>query len=60
MAKWVRAWNLLTHGHDVWEVGGSNPGRGTIVGGVFHPTRQLARRFSLSNIKIIPVFGGNS
>ena len=34
---------LFTHGygHDVWEGGVSNPGRGTIVGGVFHPTRLL-------------------
>jgi len=39
----VRAWDFLTRGHAVWEVGGSNPDRGTTVGGVFHPTRSLAR-----------------
>ena len=52
MAKWVRAWDFLTHGLPVREVGGSNPGRGTIAGGVFHPTRQLAR-FSLPNMPYI-------
>ena len=31
------------HGHGVREVGGSDPGRGIIVGGVFHPIRQLTR-----------------
>ena len=43
MAQWVRAWDFLICGHGVREVAGSNPGRGTIVGGVFNPTRQLAR-----------------
>ena len=37
--NWLRAWDFLTRGHAVREVGGLNPGRGTIVGGVFHPTR---------------------
>ena len=47
MVQWgVRAWDFLTRGHDVPEVAGSNPGRGTIVGGDFHPARQLARYFS--------------
>ena len=42
---------LLTsgYGHAVWEVRGSNLGRDTLVGGVFHPTWQLAR-FSLPDI----------
>ena len=43
--------DFLTHGHAVWEVGGSNPSRGNIVG-VFHPTRQLAR-FSPPNMPSI-------
>ena len=34
------------------EVGCSNPGRGTIVGGVFRPTRQLAM-FSPPNMHIL-------
>ena len=44
---------LFTHGygHAVWEVGGSNPSHGTIVG-VFHPTRQLVR-FSSPNMPYI-------
>jgi len=33
--------DFLTHGHAVREVQGSNAGP-TIVGGVFHPTTQLA------------------
>ena len=33
------------YGHSVREVAGSRLGRGTIVGRVFHPTRQLARFF---------------
>jgi len=41
-----------THGHAVLEVGGSNPGRGTKVAGVFHPNRQLAR-FSTPNTPYI-------
>jgi hypothetical protein len=40
------------YGHAVREVGGSNPCCDTIVGGVFHPTRQLAR-FSAPNMPII-------
>ena len=45
---------LFTHGYDHAgrEVGGSNPGRGTIVGGGFHPTKQLAR-FSPPNMSYI-------
>ena len=43
MGSWIRAWDFLTHGHDVRLVGGSNPGRGCIVVGVFHSTRKLAR-----------------
>jgi len=42
---------FLIHRHGVMEVGGSNPGCGTIVG-VFHPTRQLVR-FSLPNMLFI-------
>ena len=34
------------------EVAGSRLGRGAIVGGVFHPARQLAR-FSLPNMPFI-------
>ena len=45
MTLWVRVWDFLTQGHAVRE----NPGRDTMVGGVFHPTRQLAR-FSQPNI----------
>jgi len=49
MAQWVRAWDFLIDGHAVQEVGGSNSSRGATVGGVFHPTRQLAR-FSPQNM----------
>ena len=52
MAYCVRAWDFLTHGHAVREVGGSNPGCGTIVGGDFHPPSQLGR-FSLPNMPTI-------
>jgi len=41
------------YGHVVREVGGSNPGRGTIVGGVFHSTRQLARFSALNKPAIV-------
>jgi len=34
---------LFTHGHAMQQVGDSNPGRSTIVGGIFHPTKQLVR-----------------
>ena len=40
------------YGHSVREVAGSCLGRGTIAGGVFHPTRQLAR-FSPPNMPYI-------
>ena len=40
------------YGHSVREVAGSCLGRGTIVGGVLHPARQLAR-FSPPNIPYI-------
>ena len=46
------------YGHAVLEIGGSNPGRGTLIGGLFHPTRQLAM-FTLPNmsyIKIVNLF----
>ena len=43
MAQWVRSWHFLTHDHTVQKVGGSNPGCGTIVGGIFHLIRQLTR-----------------
>jgi len=36
----------------VQETGGLNPGSGNIVGGVYHPTRQLAR-FSPPNMPYI-------
>ena len=36
---------LSPRGHAVREVGGSNPGRGIIVGRVFHPTKQPVRFF---------------
>jgi len=52
MAWWVRAWDFLTNGHAVLEVGGSNPRRGTILGGAFHPTKQLAK-FSPPNMPSI-------
>ena len=51
-SEWVRTWDFLTHGRAVQEIGGSNSGRGTIAGGVFHPTRQLAR-FSPLNMQYI-------
>ena len=40
-----RVWNYLPvgNGHAVREVGGSNPGLDSIVGGVFHSARQPAR-----------------
>ena len=41
MALWVRTWDFLTNVPAVREGGGSNPNLGNIVGGVFHPTRQL-------------------
>ena len=47
-----KTWDILTRGHALWEVAGSNPGRGTKVGGMFHPTSLLAR-FSPSNIPSI-------
>jgi len=34
------SWGYLTHGHTVRDVGGSNPSRGTIVGGVFRDAMQ--------------------
>ena len=37
------------YGHSVPEVAGSRLGCGTLVGGVFHPARQLAR-FSPANM----------
>jgi len=40
------------YGHSVWEVADSCLGCGTIVGGVFHPARQLAR-FSPLNMQFI-------
>jgi len=40
------------YGHALHKVGGSNPGRGTIVGEVFHPIRQLAM-FSSPNMSSI-------
>jgi len=43
---------LFIYAHFVQEVTGSRLGCGTIVGGVFHPARQLAR-FSLLNIPSI-------
>ena len=45
---YVRLWphgyrvGLFNHGDSVREVGGSNPGRSTIIGGVFRPTKHLA------------------
>ena len=52
MAYWVRASDFCTRGHAVREVGGSNPGRGT-VRGVFHLTRQLARFSPPSMLSIV-------
>ena len=52
LASCVRAWDFLARGRAVREVGGSNPDRGTIVGGVFHRTRELAR-FSPRNMPYI-------
>jgi len=40
------------YGHSVQEDAGSRLGRGTIVGGVVHPTRQLAR-YSPPNLPFI-------
>ena len=36
---------LLNRGHAVWEIGGSNPGCGTMVG-VFHPNQATGKVFS--------------
>jgi len=44
--------NVHAYGNPVMEVGGSDPGRDTIVQGVFHPTRQL-ERFSPPNMPYI-------
>ena len=51
MASWVESVRLLTYGygHSMREVAGSPLGRGTIVGGIFHPAKQLAR-FSPPNM----------
>ena len=35
--------DFIAHDYTVGEVGGSNPGRGTIVEWVVHPTRQLVK-----------------
>ena len=43
------SWFTYGYGDSVREVAGSRLGRGTIVGGVFHPARQLAR-FSPPNM----------
>jgi len=40
------------YGHSVRDIAGSGLGRGTIVGGVFYPARQLAR-FSPPNMPCI-------
>ena len=65
MAEWVRAWDTLAT-MKLWrrEVVSSIPDRGTIVGRVFSPIRQLVR-FSHPNVpffqnsefiwKIVPV-----
>ena len=45
-ASWARAWDFLTHGHDVRKVGGSNPVRGTIIGGVFPSSQATGKIFS--------------
>ena len=52
MVSWVRGLHFLTHGRAVWEDGGSNPGYGTIVGGIFHPIGRLAK-FSQPNMPSI-------
>jgi len=52
MASWFRARDFLTRGHAVREVGGSNTGCDTTVGGVVHPARRLAS-FSLPNMPSI-------
>ena len=46
MAQWVRGWNYLTHSHDGRKDGGSNPDRGSIVEGVFHPNQATGKVFS--------------
>ena len=48
-------WDFLIRGHDVTEVGCSNPGRGTILGGVFHQAWKLAM-FSIPNMPYIVIF----
>ena len=48
----VRDYFTYGYGHSVREVAGSSLGRGTRVGGVFHPARQLAR-FSPPNMPFI-------
>jgi len=44
---------LLNHGHALQEVGGSNPGHGTIVERGFHPVWKLARFSSLNITSIV-------
>jgi len=48
----IKTHGFLTRDHPVPEVGGSNPGRGTMVGGGFHPASILAR-FSPPNMPYI-------
>ena len=38
MASWVRTWDFLIRGNAVREIGGSNPGHGTIVGVLIQPS----------------------
>ena len=40
MPLWVRGWDFIAHSQAIREVGGSNPGCGTIVGWVLHSKRQ--------------------
>ena len=50
-----RAWaylHIYCYGHFVREVAGSRLDRGITIGGVFHPTRKLAR-FSPPNMPFI-------
>ena len=46
MCYCIREWDILTGGDPVPEVGGSNPGRGIIVGGVFSSNQASGKMFS--------------
>jgi len=62
MAQWERAWDFLSHGHDVRDVGGLNSTRGTrcrscssnqAIGKVFSAEYAIYCKFSI--IKLSPL-----